>query len=77
MGKPHMTKEITVEKSYQCIIDEYDVGNITEERVKLLSKDFFEKLCQGVWGRELTYLEVDEVIAKLMRARIIIVVLTL
>jgi len=33
--------------------------------MKWLSKDFLRKLCDNIWGKELTYLQVDEIIKKL------------
>lgn len=52
--KPHHSKQQSIENVHNCILDEFGIGNIDENTVRLLSKKVIAELCELTWGKELT-----------------------
>jgi len=63
-GIRHCSKEQAIENAYQCIVENYELGLLPEE-ARSISKRFLTKLCDSVWGKELTSSETDVIIQKL------------
>jgi hypothetical protein len=67
MGKPHQSKEMAIENVYNCFLEDcYEFGDIPEEKMKLLTKEEVTKLCNQVWGKELTKIEAERIIKELI-----------
>lgn len=64
-AKPHCSKQQSIDKVYDCLLDEFEIGNIDENTMKLLSKQVIAELCELTWGKELTH---DETCALVKRA---------
>jgi len=67
MGKPHQSKETTIENVYNCFLEDFEFGDIPEKKMRLLTRESITKLCNMVWGKELTYLEAEEIVNNLIR----------
>ena len=69
MGKPHQSKEIVIENVYNCFREDcYEFGDIPEVKMRLLTKEAVTKLCNKVWGKELTVTEAEAIINELINS---------
>jgi hypothetical protein len=66
MGLPHYTREQSIANANDCIAEVYEMGFRKEEIQELFQKDFSERLCDDVWGRELTSTEAYTIVEKLL-----------
>ena len=71
LGKPHQSKEITIENVYACLVEDcYEFGNIPPEKMRLLTKKAVTELCDKVWGKELTLPQAEQLINELLNHKI-------
>ena len=57
LGKPHKEKEDTV-------TDEYYYMSSLYPNEKRFTKEFFQKLCDKLWGKEVTFQEIQSIISQ-------------
>ena len=58
---------MAIENVYNCFLEDcYEFGDIPEEKMKLLTKEEVTKLCNQVWGKELTKIEAERIIKELI-----------
>ena len=66
MGKPHQSKETSIENVYNCILEDGKFGVIPQEKMRILTKEAVAELCNKVWGIELTESEAHRIIKELL-----------
>jgi len=66
IGRPHYTRKQSIENAYRCVAENYHLGLTGNKVKKPIRKEFFEKLCDNVWGKELTSEEAHAMIKELM-----------
>jgi len=63
-AKPHYSKQQAIENVYDCLLDEFKMGNIDEETMTLLSKVVIAELCELTWGKELSHDETCDLVRR-------------